>query len=334
MNSLAAITHEFGGENGATAALGANPEEDRWARYAFKLATGAGKTKVMSLAIVWSYFHALRETDSQLARHFVVIAPNLTVFERLTDDFGNGLIFDRDPLIPVAWRGDWNLSVVLQDEASGAATGGTLYLTNIHRLYDTSRRRSRSESETYDWMGPAVSKAKALDTGEALRARVTSHQRVLALNDEAHHLWDPDSAWNEALAYLHQTIAERTGGGLVAQLDFSATPKDDAHRRSGGNLRRTLVDQNGLVPIGLLRWCLKYSRESRRNVGGVFRAVRRRFARASGTDLDEIVDRIYSFRNEYIAHQAQELSDEQLTQRALTEWLSGLHRLWQFTQRQ
>ena len=28
------------------------------------------------------------------------------------------------------------MSVVLQDEASGASTGGTIYLTNIHRLYE------------------------------------------------------------------------------------------------------------------------------------------------------------------------------------------------------
>src|SRR6266403_60589 len=99
-------------------------------------------------------------------------------------------IFDNDPLIPVAWRGDWNLSVVLQDEASGAATGGTLYLTNIHRLYDQSKRKK--DTETYSWMGPAVSKSSALDTGQALRERITGHRRVMVLNDEAHHVWDPD----------------------------------------------------------------------------------------------------------------------------------------------
>lgn len=231
LRSLTSVTSEFAGRDAETAALGINPEADLWARYAFKLATGAGKTKVMSLAIVWSYFHALRESESPLARHFVVVAPNLTVFERLKQDFkpaeGGEDIFDKDPLIPIAWRGDWNLTVVLQDEASGAATGGTLYLTNIHRLYDNSQRR-RSQTETFDWMGPAVSRAKALDTGAALRARVTSHPRILVLNDEAHHLWDPGSAWSEAIAYLHQTIAARTGGGLAAQLDFSATPKDNA----------------------------------------------------------------------------------------------------------
>ncbi|MDD2765388.1 MAG: DEAD/DEAH box helicase family protein [Opitutaceae bacterium] len=230
IRSLYSLTGDFAGADAETAAAGVNPDEDRWAKYAFKLATGAGKTKVMSLAIVWSYFHTLRESDSPLARHFVVIAPNLTVFERLREDFkpaqGGPDIFDKDPLIPVAWRGDWNLTTVLQDEAGGAATGGTLYLTNIHRLYDLSGRRTR-EPETYEWMGPTVSKAKALDTGAALRARVTGHARVLVLNDEAHHLWDPDSAWNDAIAFLHDEIGRRSGAGVVAQLDFSATPKDN-----------------------------------------------------------------------------------------------------------
>ena len=224
---LSQIIAELGGANAELQALGITEDEDAMSRYAFKLATGAGKTKVMSLCIVWSYFHALRESDSEMARHFVVIAPNLTVYERLKDDFGNGRVFDDDPLIPPEWRGDWNLSVVLQDEASGAATGGTLYLTNIHRLYDTAKRKKKAEEDSYAWMGPAVSKNKALDTGAALRDRITAHRRVMVLNDEAHHVWDSGSAWNEAIRTLHETILSRSGCKLVAQLDFSATPKDN-----------------------------------------------------------------------------------------------------------
>ncbi|MBI4667473.1 MAG: DEAD/DEAH box helicase family protein [Nitrospinae bacterium] len=224
---LSQLYDEFGGENREIAALGITEEEDAWSRYAFKLATGSGKTKVMSLAIVWSYFHALRESDSPMAKHFVVIAPNITVFERLKEDFGNGKIFDEDPLIPVEWKGDWNLSTVLQDEAGQSVTGGTLYLTNIHRLYDLEKRKKKQEDEMYSWAGPHVSKAKALDTGALLRDRITSHRNVMVLNDEAHHVWDPDSAWNEAIKYIHETVRKKTGGGIVSQLDFSATPKDN-----------------------------------------------------------------------------------------------------------
>lgn len=233
LRSLSSLILEYGGLNAETEALGINPEDDEWARYAFKLATGAGKTKCMSLAIVWSYFHALRESGSEMAQHFVIIAPNLTVFERLKEDFrpegGGPDIFMTDPLIPPEWRGDWNFSVVLQDEASGASTGGILYLTNIHRLFEP-RRGNQSESETYDWAGPAVSKSKALDTGAELRERITSHKRIMVLNDEAHHVWDPGSAWNQAIRWLHETARKRNGNGLVAQLDFSATPKDNRGR--------------------------------------------------------------------------------------------------------
>ncbi len=44
----------------------------------------------------------------------VVIAPNLTVYERLKDDFENGVIFYRDPLLPEEWKPDFQMQVVLQ----------------------------------------------------------------------------------------------------------------------------------------------------------------------------------------------------------------------------
>ena len=182
---------------------------------------------------MWSYFHALRESDSEMAKHFVIIAPNLTVFERLREDFrpegGGPDIFDTDPLISPEWRGDWNFSVVLQDEAGGTSTGGALHLTNVHRLHDHSTRK-KADAEMHDWAGPKVAKASALDTSEVLRDRITSHKRLMVLNDEAHHVWDQDSAWNEAIRQLNAGTRKRFSTGLVAQLDFSATPKDNKGR--------------------------------------------------------------------------------------------------------
>ena len=76
------------------------PGETKRQRLAMKMATGSGKTMAMSLCIVWSYFHALYEADSPMTTSFLVIAPNLIVFERLKADFGDGATFRRDPAGP------------------------------------------------------------------------------------------------------------------------------------------------------------------------------------------------------------------------------------------
>ena len=86
-----------------------------------------------------------------------------------------------------------------------------------------------------------TSKAKALGNARALRERITSHPKLMVLNDEAHHVWDPDSAWNEAVSFLHDTTRKR-GGGIVAQLDLSATPKDN----KGNVFRHVICD----TPLG------------------------------------------------------------------------------------
>ena len=42
--------------------------KEEWARYVVKMATGSGKTKVISLVILWSYFHKIYEQNSPLSR--------------------------------------------------------------------------------------------------------------------------------------------------------------------------------------------------------------------------------------------------------------------------
>jgi type III restriction enzyme len=54
----------------------------------------------MSLAIAWQYFNAVVEGRNDYARVFLVLAPNVIVFERLLTDFGGGHIFRADPVIP------------------------------------------------------------------------------------------------------------------------------------------------------------------------------------------------------------------------------------------
>jgi len=58
-----------------------------WTKYAFKMATGSGKTCVMELAVIWQYFNKIYATDNgvRYSNHFLIIAPNLIVFDRLKE---------------------------------------------------------------------------------------------------------------------------------------------------------------------------------------------------------------------------------------------------------
>jgi type III restriction enzyme len=214
-----------------------DPKEAKRPRLAFKMATGSGKTMAMSLCIVWSYFHALFEEGSPMTTAFLVIAPNVIVFERLKVDFGDGATFRLDPLVPPEWDQDWQLTVVLQDDPVPVTTRGALYLTNVHRLYDPPKKGKAPPNPVEAMLGPRVSKDVDAASAEELFDRISEHDRLLVVNDEAHHVWSEKLKWNETIERLHTTLAER-GGGVISQLDFSATPKD----QKGQVFRHVVVD--------------------------------------------------------------------------------------------
>jgi type III restriction enzyme len=95
---------------------------EEWLRFVIKMATGAGKTKVMSLVIAWAYFHKKYEDESRLAKNFLLITPNVIVFERIKNDFEGNKIFFLDPVLPdngymgQNWQDDFQVTLHLQDE--------------------------------------------------------------------------------------------------------------------------------------------------------------------------------------------------------------------------
>src|SRR5579885_1591756 len=93
------------------------PPYDEFARYCIKMATGSGKTKVMSLAIAWQFLNAVRENDEDYAKTFLIIAPNVIVLERLQTDFAGGNIFQTDPIMPPHFRGlFWEMDYIMRGE--------------------------------------------------------------------------------------------------------------------------------------------------------------------------------------------------------------------------
>lgn len=226
------------------------PQYDPFARYCTKMATGSGKTKVMSLAIAWQYFNAMNEANDAYARTFLVIAPNVIVFERLRTDFAGGRIFKEDPIIPKELRIFWDMQFYVRGEAERASSQGAVYLTNIQQLYE-----SRAEDDDEPDIMTAVLGAKPpanLSEPDNFRERILKRNdcSVMVLNDEAHHTHEAESVWNESIRSLHDTHP----CGLSAQLDFSATPRYDSGALfewtiSDYTLKQAIVDRIVKCPI-------------------------------------------------------------------------------------
>ncbi len=198
------------------------PPYDDFARYCIKMATGSGKTKVMALAVAWQFLNAVREAEEiakDYAKTFLVLAPNVIVFERLKIDFAGGRIFRGDPVIPKELEIFWDLDCVMRGEAEKAHAEGTLFLTNIQQFYE---RLDRSEDEEPDVMTqmlgprPPTKKLEITDFGERIGLRAG---RLLVINDEAHHTHEEDNEWNNVIRGLHEKTP------LTAQVDFTATPR-------------------------------------------------------------------------------------------------------------
>ena len=198
------------------------PPEDDFARYCTKMATGSGKTKVMSLAIAWQYFNAQREQEEiakQYAKTFLVIAPNVIVLERLKSDFANGNIFREDPVRPKEFGIFWDFDCVMRGDGERAYSEGMLFLTNIQQFYERPDRGKEEEPDVMtDILGPKPPTQK-MDQSDFAERIIKRAGRLLVINDEAHHTHDEGNEWNKVIQQLHEKTP------LSAQLDFSATPR-------------------------------------------------------------------------------------------------------------
>ena len=195
------------------------PPYDDFARYCIKMATGTGKTKVMALAIAWQYFNAVRESDDEYAKTFLVIAPNVIVFDRLKTDFQGSKIFRNDPLFPKHYKLFWDFECYMRGDGERAQSEGALYLTNIQQFYERPTRVKTQEPDVMTALlgnNPQTKKLEITDFDERIADR---DGLLLVLNDEAHHTHDEESEWNKIIRKLHGRIP------IAAQLDYSATPR-------------------------------------------------------------------------------------------------------------
>ncbi len=205
--------------------------DETWRRFVVKMATGTGKTKVLSLALAWSFYHKLYEPESELARNFLVITPNIIVLDRVYRDFQGLRIFFDDPVLPDNgvdgrnWRDDFQLTLHLQDEVRITRPTGNIFLTNIHRVYSGEDiPPSPDDDDMRDYFLGKRPTGATTDSKVDLGVIVRDIDELMVLNDEAHHIHDPRMAWFKSIEDIHNRLKQK-GAALSMQVDTTATPK-------------------------------------------------------------------------------------------------------------
>lgn len=186
-------------------------------RLCCKLATGSGKTIVMSMAIAWHTLNKVANRDDErFSRNVLVVAPGLTVRNRLSvlvpDSVGN--YFDAFGIVPSGLEDRLRL--------------GKVRIINWHKL-DWESEEKIAKKRSVDKRGAKSDEAYAREVLEDL----ANARDLLVINDEAHHAWRVRDGDEARLSKTDQVTATKWIGGLDrinrarglrVCYDFSATP--------------------------------------------------------------------------------------------------------------
>ena len=187
-------------------------------RLCSKLATGTGKTVVMAMLIAWQAINRMTyNRDRRFSRHIFIVAPNLTVRERLSvlNPANTRNYYDEFSIAPLS----------LQEKLRQAK----VLIRNWHALnWETEEKIEKKKG--VDKRGAKSDEAYTRDAlGDMANAR-----NLIVINDEAHHAWRvPAESKIEGIAKEDIEEATKWIGGLdrihktrviLTCFDFSATP--------------------------------------------------------------------------------------------------------------
>jgi type III restriction enzyme len=218
-------------EHLANANNDANPE---LMRLALKLATGAGKTTVMAMLIAWQTVNAVRRpTSKRFTRGFLVVAPGITIRDRLR------VLLPNDPDSYYASR-ELVPSEMLEDLGKAK-----IVITNYH-AFKLRERIELSKGGRLLLQGRNGEPLETLETEGQMLQRVMPElmglKNILVINDEAHHCYreKPNSPEDDALKGDDRKEAEKNAEaarlwisgleavnrklGVTRVMDLSATP--------------------------------------------------------------------------------------------------------------
>jgi len=199
-------------------------------RWCSKMATGSGKTIIMSMIIAWNFLNKVTNpTDARFSKYALCVAPGLTVKSRLQvlQPTHEQNYYEEFNIVPAA----------LMDKLRQ----GKVIIHNWHSLaWDT---QDKIDAKVEKGQLRSVDKRQRMEiSGEAYVRQVlgemSNARNIIVLNDEAHHAWrtnteatgkyqrtgsDKDSAeeatiWVGGLDRIHEQR------GILKCFDLSATP--------------------------------------------------------------------------------------------------------------
>jgi type III restriction enzyme len=150
-------------------------------RIALKLATGAGKTTVMAMLIAWQTINAVRKpTSNRYTRGFLVVAPGITIRDRLQvlqPNDPNSYYKSRE-LVPVDMMPDLEKARIV--------------ITNYH-AFKLRERMELSRGNRSLLQGQGGEELKTQETEGQMIQRVMPElmkmKNIMVINDEAHHCY-------------------------------------------------------------------------------------------------------------------------------------------------
>ena len=209
-------------------------------RLAMKMATGSGKTTVMAMLIAWQAINAARHSSKDFSRAFLIVAPGITIKDRLR------------VLQPSEPGNYYDTRAIVPPDLLPEVRRAEIVITNYHAFQhrDTS---GLNRTAAAFLQGNAPEPVKRVETDAEMLVRACGpllrHERVNVINDEAHHCYrhkagadaeakltgddKKEAQQNEEAARLwingiealdRQLKKGRRSGGVRAVYDLSATP--------------------------------------------------------------------------------------------------------------
>ncbi len=197
-----------------------------FSRWCSKMATGTGKTVIMSMLIAWQVLNKVASRqDGRFSKNILIVAPGLTVKSRLS------------VLNPTDEKNFYDEFAIVPTGLTENLRQGKIKIINWHMLaWDTDEKLAKKK--TVDKRG---AKSDTAYVREVL-VEMATESNFIVINDEAHHAWrvnpeikvskDQKDDKEEATIWVGGLDRINRSRGILRCFDLSATPFAPSGKRA------------------------------------------------------------------------------------------------------